>query len=85
MKNIWQVAILLLSLVMPFSDVFAEQKNLNLSNTSVAVAFSPDDGVTQMIINEIDKAKISIYVAAYSFTSRPIAMQHSRTKAWCQC
>jgi hypothetical protein len=27
MKNIWQVAILLLSLVMPFSDVFAEQKN----------------------------------------------------------
>ncbi|MBP9752774.1 MAG: hypothetical protein KBD31_03075 [Proteobacteria bacterium] len=75
MKALRQVAILLLSLVMPFSEVFAEQKNLNLSNTSVAVAFSPDDGVTQMIINEIDKAKISIYVAAYSFTSVPIAVK----------
>ena len=75
MKALRQVAILLLSLVMPFSDVFAEQKNLNLSNTSVAVAFSPDDGVTQMILDEIDKAKISIYVAAYSFTSVPIAVK----------
>ncbi|HCU06406.1 MAG TPA: hypothetical protein DIC42_02320 [Holosporales bacterium] len=75
MKALRQVAIFLFSLVMPFSEVFAEQKNLNLSNTSVAVAFSPDDGVTQMIINEIDKAKISIYVAAYSFTSLPIAVK----------
>jgi phosphatidylserine/phosphatidylglycerophosphate/cardiolipin synthase-like enzyme len=75
MKALRHVAILLFSLVMPFSEVFAEQKNLNLSNTSVVVAFSPDDGVTQMIINEIDKAKISIYVAAYSFTSVPIAVK----------
>lgn len=69
------VAILLSIMITPFSDILAEQKNLNLSNTSVAVAFSPDDGVTQMIMDEIDKAKSSIYVAAYSFTSVPIAMK----------
>ena len=39
------------------------------------MAFSPDDGVTKMIMDEIEKAKSSIYVAAYSFTSVPIAMK----------
>ena len=75
MIKIRHVAILFSVLIMPFPDIFAEQKNLKLSNTSVAVAFSPDDGVTQMILDEIDKAKSSIYVAAYSFTSLPIAMK----------
>ena len=75
MIQLRHVAILFLSLIMSFSDVFAEQKNLTLSNTSVAVSFSPDDGVTQMILDEIDNAKSSIYVAAYSFTSLPIAMK----------
>jgi len=86
MKALRQVAIPFLSLVIQFSDVLAEQTNLHLSNTSVAVAFSPDDGVTQMIINKIDKAKASIYVAAYSFTSVPIAIETDRsTKTRCQC
>ena len=75
MIKIRHLAILFSIMITPFSDVLAEQKNLNLSNTSVAVAFSPDDGVTQMILDEIDKAKVSIYVAAYSFTSVPIAMK----------
>jgi phosphatidylserine/phosphatidylglycerophosphate/cardiolipin synthase-like enzyme len=75
MKNIRHVAILFLILIIQFLDVLAEQKNLTLSNTSVVVAFSPDDGVTQMIMDAINKAKISIYVAAYSFTSVPIAMK----------
>ena len=75
MTKIRHVAILFSVLIMPFPDIFAEQKNLKLSNTSVAVAFSPDDGVTQMILDEIDNAKSSIYVAAYSFTSVPIAMK----------
>lgn len=63
----------LIFMAQPFADVAAEQQNLNLSNTSVAVAFSPDDGITQMITNEIDQAKKSIAIAAYSFTSIPIA------------
>ena len=75
MIKIRHVAILFSVLIMPFPDIFAGQKNLKLSNTSVAVAFSPDDGVTQMILDEIDNAKSSIYVAAYSFTSLPIAMK----------
>jgi len=75
MMKIRHVAILFSIIIMPFLDCVAEQKNLTLSNTSVAVAFSPDDGVTQMIMDEIDKAKSSIYVAAYSFTSVPIAVK----------
>lgn len=75
MIKIRHVAILFSIIIMPFSDGLAEQKNIALSNTTVAVAFSPDDGVTKMILDEIDKTKISIYVAAYSFTSLPIAMK----------
>jgi phosphatidylserine/phosphatidylglycerophosphate/cardiolipin synthase-like enzyme len=37
------------------------------------VYFSPNGGCTQAIIEELDKAKDSILVQAYSFTSAPIA------------
>jgi len=37
------------------------------------VAFSPDRGATALIVKTIGEAKRSIRVAAYSFTSRPIA------------
>ncbi len=37
------------------------------------VAFSPGGGATELIIKTIGAAKQSIRVAAYSFTSRPIA------------
>ncbi len=40
---------------------------------SWSVYFSPKGGCTQAIINELDKAKSSILVQAYSFTSAPIA------------
>lgn len=40
---------------------------------SWSVYFSPSRGCTQTIIQELDKAKISILVQAYSFTSAPIA------------
>lgn len=36
-------------------------------------AFSPKQGATQLVIKTIDEAKSSIRVAAYSFTSKPIA------------
>jgi phosphatidylserine/phosphatidylglycerophosphate/cardiolipin synthase-like enzyme len=41
--------------------------------TAVDVAFSPDGGATDLVIRAIASAKQSIHVAAYSFTSRPIA------------
>ena len=40
---------------------------------SVAVYFSPKGGCTEAIIKELEKAKSSILVQAYSFTSAPIA------------
>ena len=36
-------------------------------------AFSPGQGATELIVKTIGKAKHSIRVAAYSFTSKPIA------------
>lgn len=73
MKNFRHVALFILFLASSFSICVSEQKNIALTNTSVSVAFSPDDGVTQMIMDEIDKAQLSIHVAAYSFTSVLIA------------
>ena len=43
------------------------------SPTSVEVAFSPNGGATALVVKAIMSAKQSIHVAAYSFTSRPIA------------
>jgi phosphatidylserine/phosphatidylglycerophosphate/cardiolipin synthase-like enzyme len=38
----------------------------------IAVHFSPGGGCTQAIVAEIDRARESVLVQAYSFTSRPI-------------
>ncbi len=40
---------------------------------SSEVAFSPNGGATDLVVKAIASAKQSIHVAAYSFTSRPIA------------
>lgn len=40
---------------------------------SVAVHFSPKGGCTDAIVREIDAARSTILVQAYSFTSKPIA------------
>lgn len=39
----------------------------------IEVAFSPRGGATELVVKAISSAKKSILVAAYSFTSRPIA------------
>ncbi len=39
----------------------------------LSVCFSPKGGATEAIVHELDKAKKSILVQAYSFTSAPIA------------
>lgn len=56
-----------------YESAFAYQQTVTLPKTAVKVAFSPDDGITNMVIEEIDKATKSIDVAAYSFTSAIIA------------
>jgi len=40
---------------------------------SIRVFFSPKGGCTEAVINELDRAKKSVYVLAYSLTSDPIA------------
>jgi phosphatidylserine/phosphatidylglycerophosphate/cardiolipin synthase-like enzyme len=40
---------------------------------SVQEAFSPSQGATPLVVATINQAKQSVLVAAYSFTSRPIA------------
>jgi len=45
------------------------------------VHFSPDGKPTAAIINVIEKAKESIYVQAYSFTSAPIAQALKKAKS----
>jgi len=39
----------------------------------VEAAFSPDGGALQLVIRTIDSAHTSLRMAAYSFTSRPVA------------
>jgi len=39
----------------------------------ISVYFSPDGGCTDAIIHEVDGARLSVLVQAYSFTSSPIA------------
>ncbi len=40
---------------------------------SVRVYFSPKGGCTEAVVRELEKARRSVYVQAYSFTSAPIA------------
>ncbi len=50
-----------------------QEKQINYVGNKVDVAFSPKQGATTLIINTINNAEKSILVAAYSFTSKPIA------------
>jgi phosphatidylserine/phosphatidylglycerophosphate/cardiolipin synthase-like enzyme len=43
------------------------------SSGSISVYFSPKGGCTEAVVRELDRAKQSIRVQAYSFTSAPIA------------
>lgn len=52
---------------------FQPEKQINYVSNNVDIAFSPKQGATNLIINTINNAEKSILVAAYSFTSKPIA------------
>jgi phosphatidylserine/phosphatidylglycerophosphate/cardiolipin synthase-like enzyme len=43
------------------------------AGASYEIGFSPDQGSLDLVIKAIDSARVSIDVAAYSFTSKPIA------------
>lgn len=45
----------------------------NVAYADIQTAFSPNQGGTELVIKTIQEAKQSIDVAAYSFTSAPIA------------
>lgn len=53
--------------------LFASGSPAFASSPSFEDAFSPDDGATRLVIKTIDGAQKSVHVAAYSFTSYPIA------------
>ena len=41
--------------------------------SDVKVGFSPDRGALELVLRTIDGARTSLYMAAYTFTSRPVA------------
>lgn len=55
-----------------FSDQ-AFQSTINLKEGTATVCFTPGGNCTEAIINEINKAKQTLLIQAYSFTSAPIA------------
>lgn len=52
---------------------------INATGT-MEVAFSPKNGATDVVVNAIDAARKTIYVQAYSFTSKPIAQALVRAR-----
>lgn len=59
--------------VVVFTGQPAQAASLVLANSPVEVYFSPNGGAQDAIVREISKAKTSILMQAYSFTSAPIA------------
>jgi phosphatidylserine/phosphatidylglycerophosphate/cardiolipin synthase-like enzyme len=62
----------LLILVLFVVHSFAESPD-KLPSQFISVYFSPKGGCTEAIVHELNNAKSSILVQAYSFTSAPIA------------
>lgn len=62
-------ALILAFLVLPL--IAAEP--VEIKGATLKAYFSPHGGCTEAVVAEIDKAKTSIQVQAYSFTSAPIA------------
>jgi len=58
------LALLLLLPLLPLPSVASD----------IQVAFSPDRGATELVVRTIESAKKTVRVAAYSFTSKPIAL-----------
>ena len=64
----------LILLTLLFTGPAVEALKVNLDHLPpIEVFFSPNNGSTEAIVREIDRARSEILVQAYSFTSEPIA------------
>jgi len=70
--KIVKLAVVLL-LVQCFCGFSEEEESNPPQKSTIEVFFSPKGGCTKAIIEKINKAKESIFVQAYSFTSQSIA------------
>lgn len=55
------------------SPAFFDKSKSDVGQATIEVAFSPEMGATELVVKAIGEAKQTIRVAAYSFTSKPIA------------
>jgi phosphatidylserine/phosphatidylglycerophosphate/cardiolipin synthase-like enzyme len=69
---LWVILLALLSLRAPAAEPAAAESPPP-SAAAIEVYFSPHGGCTEAIVRELDRAKSSVLVQAYSFTSAPIA------------
>ena len=73
MKRFKALMLFLLILILAAFHSFAASPDKLPPSEFISLHFSPNGGCTQAIVNEMDKAKTSILMQAYSFTSAPIA------------
>jgi phosphatidylserine/phosphatidylglycerophosphate/cardiolipin synthase-like enzyme len=66
------VSVLLIAITTTLSS-FKKQDSVSISEAKINIFFSPRGGCTEKIVKELNGAKKSVYVQAYSFTSAPIA------------
>lgn len=71
-RAVWLLAISFVASVTAWSQV-EEPTPAAIGSAQVAVYFSPKGGAQEAVVREINAAKRSIRVQAYSFTSAPIA------------
>jgi phosphatidylserine/phosphatidylglycerophosphate/cardiolipin synthase-like enzyme len=72
-KLLWSIVLLCIAILGKFSFASNIHDGEFSANTPYAVCFTPGGDCTDLAVNTIDKAKNSILVQAYSFTSAPIA------------
>ena len=73
MKKFKALIPFLLILVLSTVHSIAQSQDKSFPSQFISVHFSPSGGCTQTIVDELKKAKSSILMQAYSFTSAPIA------------
>lgn len=59
--------------LIPFIAILIISSTAFADSITIEDAFSPYQGATELVVKTIEQAKKSVHVAAYSFTSKPIA------------
>ena len=73
MRHVGTVSSLFLGLILCCTVPSYADAGKTYKPQSVEVYFSPKGGATEAVVSVIEKARKTIYVQAYSFTSAPIA------------